>query len=124
MGYNNINVEEAQKRDVIITNTPGVLTNTVAEHTFGLLMALALRIPEADHFTRGGLYEGWAPLLFLGTDISGKTLGILGAGRIGSRVAHHGKHGYDMNVIYYDIKQNGTLKKKLARNLRKLLKKF
>ncbi len=106
VGFNNINVEEAKKRELVISNTPGVLTNTVAEHTFTLLLSIAHRVSEADRFTRAGRYTGWAPELLLGTDVSGKTLGILGAGRIGTRVAHHGKKGFDMNVIYYDIKQN------------------
>lgn len=111
VGYNHIDVEEAKKRDITITNTPGVLTNTVAEHTFALVMALSKRITEADSFTRAGKYEGWAPELFLGTDLKGKTFGILGAGRIGSRVAHHAKFGFDMNVIYYDVKRNENLEK-------------
>jgi lactate dehydrogenase-like 2-hydroxyacid dehydrogenase len=106
VGFNNIDVEEAKKRGVAITNTPGVLTETVAEHTFGLLLAIMLRIAEADRFTRGGNFKGWAPRLLLGTDLKGKTLGVLGAGRIGYRVAHHANKGFDMNVIYYDIKRN------------------
>lgn len=111
VGYNNINVEDAKSRGVLITNTPGVLTETVAEHTFALLLAIMLRIPEADRFTRAGKYKGWAPLLFLGTDLRGKTLGILGAGHIGQRVTHHGVRGFDMKVIYYDIKQNEEFEK-------------
>lgn len=106
VGFNNIDVTEAKERGVMITNTPGVLTETVAEHAFALILAMASRIVEADAFTRAGKYTGWAPMMFLGSDISHKTLGILGAGRIGSRVAHHGKHGFDMNIIYYDVKRN------------------
>ena len=106
VGFNNIDVKEAKKRGITITNTPGVLTNTVAEHTFAMMMAIMKRIPEADRFTRAGKYEGWAPELFLGTDLKGKTLGILGAGRIGQRVTHHAVQGFEMNVIYYDIKRN------------------
>ena len=111
VGYNNINVEDAKSRGVLITNTPGVLTETVAEHTFALLLAIMLRIPEADRFTRAGKYKGWAPLLFLGTDLRDKTLGILGAGHIGQRVAYHGVRGFDMRVIYYDIAQNKEFEK-------------
>jgi glyoxylate reductase len=111
VGYNNIDVEEAKKRGIMITNTPGVLTNTVAEHTFAMMMAIMKRIPEADRFTRAGKYEGWAPELFLGTDLKSKTLGILGAGRIGQRVTHHAVRGFEMNVIYYDIKRNEAFEK-------------
>jgi len=111
VGFNNIDVPEAKARGIMITNTPGVLTETVAEHTFALILAMASRIVEADTFTRAGKYTGWAPMMFLGTDVSHKTLGILGAGRIGSRVAHHGKHGFDMNVIYYDVKRNEEIEK-------------
>jgi len=118
VGFNNIDVAEAKKRGITVTNTPDVLTDTVAEHTFGLLMACALRIPEADRFTRAGKYEGWAPLLFLGTDISKKTLGILGAGRIGSRVASIGAHGYGMRVVYYDIKRNEAIEKETGAEFR------
>lgn len=106
VGFNNIDVPEAKQRGIMVTNTPGVLTETVAEHAFALILAMASRIVEGDVFTRAGKYTGWAPMMLLGTDISHKTLGILGAGRIGSRVAHHGKHGFDMNVIYYDVKRN------------------
>ena len=111
VGFNNIDVEEAKKRGIVITNTPGVLTDTVAEHTFALLMAIAHRVVEADRFTREGKYKGWAPELLLGTDIKGKTLGILGAGRIGSCVALQAKHGYDMKIAYYDIKPSEELEK-------------
>ena len=111
VGFNNIDVPEAKARGIMITNTPGVLTETVAEHTFALILAMASRIVEADTFTRAGKYTGWAPMMFLGSDVSHKTLGILGAGRIGSRVAHHGKHGFDMNVIYYDVKRNEEIEK-------------
>ncbi len=111
VGFNNIDVPEAKQRGIMITNTPGVLTETVAEHTFALILAMASRIVEADAFARAGKYTGWAPMMFLGSDISHKTLGILGAGRIGSRVAHHGKHGFDMNVIYYDVKRNEEIEK-------------
>lgn len=106
VGFDNIDVKEAQKRGIVITNTPEVLSDTVAEHTFSLMLAIAHRVVEADTFVRNGEYDGWAPKLLLGTDMSGKTLGIIGAGRIGSRVAYHGFKGFDMNVVYYDIKRN------------------
>ncbi len=106
VGYNNINLKEAKERGVTITNTPGVLTNTVAEHTIALILSITSRIAEADRFTRAGKYEGWAPMLFLGTDLKDKTLGILGAGRIGARVAHIASGGLGMKICYYDVKQN------------------
>ncbi len=111
VGYNNIDVEEAKRRGITITNTPGVLTETVAEHTVALMLSITSRIAEGDRFTRAGKYDGWAPLLLLGTDLKGKTLGILGAGRIGQRVAHIASHGLGMNICYYDIKQNDEFEK-------------
>ncbi len=109
VGYNNIDVEEAGKRGIVVTNTPDVLTDTVAEHTMALILASTKRIVEADRFTRAGKYEGWAPMLLLGSDLKGKTLGVLGAGRIGAAVAHSAHHGFGMRIVYYDIKQNAEL---------------
>ncbi|MEK7541747.1 MAG: D-glycerate dehydrogenase [Patescibacteria group bacterium] len=106
VGFDNVDVKAAAERGVMITNTPGVLTDTVAEHTFALLLAIAHRIAESDRFTRAGRYHGWEPMLLLGTDVSKKTLGIVGLGRIGSRVAHHAVRGFDMRVLYYDVKRN------------------
>lgn len=111
VGFNNIDVAEAKKRGIMITNTPGALTNTVAEHTMALILAVALRIPEGDRLVRSGTWSGWGPMQLLGTDITGKTLGVLGAGRIGSRLAYHCQRGFDMNVIYYDVKRNETFEK-------------
>ncbi|MBI1957315.1 MAG: D-glycerate dehydrogenase [Candidatus Niyogibacteria bacterium] len=106
VGFDNIDLVAAAERNVMITNTPGVLTNTVAEHTFALMLAAAHRVVEADRFTRAGLYGGWAPMLLLGNDLSGKTVGIVGLGRIGSRVAYHAVKGFDAKVIYYDVARN------------------
>jgi glyoxylate reductase len=110
-GYNNINIEDAKKSGVTITNTPGVLTDTVAEYTLALMLAVAKRIPEADTFVREGKYDGWAPELFLGFDLKGKTLGIFGAGHIGYEVAMRAHHGFGMSIIYTDIRQNIELEK-------------
>ena len=82
------------------------MTETVAEHTFALMLAIAHRISESDRFTRAGKYIGWEPMLLLGNDVSKKVLGIVGLGRIGSRVAYHAKNGFDMRIIYYDVKRN------------------
>ena len=111
VGYNNIDVVEAKKRGIMATNTPGVLTDTVSDHAVGLLLAIAQRIVEADKYTRGGKYKAWGPKLFLGGDIKGKTLGIVGLGRIGFAVAERMMKGFDMKIIYYDIKRNEELEK-------------
>ncbi len=109
VGFNNIDVTEAQKRGIIITNTPDVLTESVAEHTVSMITALASRIVEGDRFMRAGKYDGWAPMMLLGTDIKDKILGILGTGRIGTRVAHMISRGFDAKVIYYDVVRNQKL---------------
>ncbi len=106
VGYDNIDVKAAKERGIIVTNTPDVLTETVAEHTFSLMLAIAHRVSEADRFSRAGKYKGWEPELLLGMDVSRKILGIVGLGRIGARVAHHGVKGFDMRAIYYDLKRN------------------
>ncbi|MCG2809362.1 MAG: D-glycerate dehydrogenase, partial [Candidatus Portnoybacteria bacterium] len=111
VGYNNIDVAEAKKRGVVVTNTPGVLTDTVADHAVGLILAVAQRIAEGDKYTREGKYKAWGPKLFLGGDIKGKTLGIVGLGRIGFAVAERLMKGFEMKVIYYDIKRNEELEK-------------
>ena len=101
VGYNNIDVEEATKRGLPVTNTPGVLTETTADFAWTLLMSTARRIVEADIFTREGKFEGWGPMMFLGHDIYQKTLGLIGLGRIGAAVARRAS-GFDMKVMYYD----------------------
>ena len=104
VGYDNIDVDEATKRGIVVTNTPGVLTETTADLAWALIMSVARRIVEADKFTRAGKYDGWAPMLFLGQDIYGKTLGIIGMGRIGQAVARRAK-GFNMKVLYNDIRR-------------------
>lgn len=100
VGFDNINVPEATKRGIIVTNTPSDEVNeAVAEHTWALVLALARRIVEADEATKHGAYKGWEPNIFLGTNLIGKTLGIVGMGRIGSMVARRAQ-GYKMNVLY------------------------
>jgi len=111
VGFDNINLNDAKEKGVPITNTPGVLTETVAEHTFSLILALAHRIAEGDKFTKGGKYTGWGPMLLLGNDVSHKTLGIIGLGRIGSRVAYHAVKGFDMKIFYYDVKRDENFEK-------------
>ncbi len=113
VGFGHIDLEAAKQRGVKITNTPGVLTDSVAEYAVGMICALTKRIPEADTFTRAGKYKGWAPTLLLGTDLKGKTLGLLGAGRIGSRVAEIMNKGFGMKIVYFDIKENDFVSNEL-----------
>ncbi len=100
VGFNNIDIKAAQKRGVVVTNTPDVLTAATADLTWALIMAVSKRIVEADRFVREGEFSGWQPQLFLGGDVSGKTLGIIGAGRIGRAVAQRAA-GFDMTVYYF-----------------------
>lgn len=109
VGFDNINLQDAAARHVFVTNTPGVLTDTVAEFTAALIFALTKRIPEADAYTREGHYTGWSPMLLLGSDLKGKTLGIVGCGRIGTRVSEIMAHGAGMHVAYYDVAQNDAI---------------
>lgn len=109
VGFNNIDVAAAHARGMVVTNTPDVLTATVAEHTVALILTAASRIAEGDRFIREGKFVGWDPLLLLGTDIKGKTLGLLGAGRIGSEVANILHKGFGMEVLYCDTKPNEML---------------
>lgn len=102
VGFDNINVKDAQVRNVLVTNTPDILTGSVADHAFGLMLAVGRRIVEADRFSRAGKYKGWQPFLLLGQDIGAKTLGIIGLGKIGSTLAKRAAKGFDMKVIYYD----------------------
>lgn len=111
VGIDNIDLKDAAARHVIITNTPEVLTESVAEHAIALMFAIARRIVEADQYMRDGKYVGWQPLLFLGNDLLGKTLGLVGLGRIGAAVAKRMHDGFEMNIIYYDVKRNEELEK-------------
>ena len=110
-GFENIDIAEAKRRGITVTNAPAALTSeAVAEHTIALMLALAARIVEADEFVRHGKYKGWQPMNFIGTDIMGKTLGLVGAGRIGERVAYYCK-GLGMKIIYNDVMRNDKLEK-------------
>ena len=114
VGFDNVDLVATKDRNLMVTNTPGVLTNTVAEHTFALMLSISHRIAEADRFSRAGKYTAWGPQLLLGTDLSGKTLGVVGLGRIGSRVAYHGAKGFDMKIIYTDPKPNPDFEKEFG----------
>lgn len=106
VGFDNIDIEAAKARNILVTNTPGVLTEAVAEHTFALLMAAARRIVEADKFTREGKYKQWEPFGFIGPQVWGKIIGIIGLGRIGSWVGEIAFNGFRMKILYYDVKRN------------------
>ncbi|MEK7641551.1 MAG: D-glycerate dehydrogenase [Patescibacteria group bacterium] len=108
-GYDNIDVAEAKKRGIQAANTPGNYAYTIAEHTLALMLGLTTRIVEGDDFVRAGKYKGWSPMNLVGTDLQGKVLGLIGAGRIGERVAHHCYRGFDMEIVYHDLNRNETL---------------
>ena len=101
VGYNNIDVAAAKRRGVVVTNTPDVLTETTADFAWALLMAAARRVVEADRYARSGGWTTWKWDLLWGQDIHGKTIGILGFGRIGRAVARRAR-GFDMRVLYHD----------------------
>ncbi len=111
VGTDNIDLKYAATKNILISNTPDVLTNSVAEHAFALILSISKRIVEADDFMRTGKYKGWEPKLLLGSDVYGKTLGIVGLGRIGARVAHFAINGFGMRVLYYDPKRNENFEK-------------
>lgn len=99
VGFDNIDVAAATRRGILVTNTPGVLTDATADFAWALLFAVTRRIVEADAFTRALKYKGWGPMMYLGGDITGRTLGIVGAGRIGQAVALKSR-GFNMPVLY------------------------
>jgi glyoxylate reductase len=104
VGYNNIDIAAAQRRGVVVTNTPDVLTETTADFAWALLMAAARRVLEADRFVRSGQWARWQWDLLWGADIHGKTLGVVGFGRIGRAVARRAL-GFNMHVLYQDAVQ-------------------
>lgn len=101
VGYDNIDVPAATARRIVVTNTPEVLTETTADFAWTLLMAIARRVVEADQYVRAGKFTRWELMLFVGGDVHGRTLGILGFGRIGKAVARRA-HGFNMRILYHD----------------------
>ena len=99
VGYDNVDVPAASARGVAVSNTPGVLSETTAEHTLALILALTRRVVEADAYVRAGRWTGWSPQLLLGTGLTGKTLGILGLGRIGRAVARRAR-AFGLELLY------------------------
>jgi glyoxylate reductase len=103
VGFDNIDLQEATKRGIYVTNTPEVLTDTTADFSWTLLMAVARRVVEADKYVRSGKWKvGWHPDMMTGRDVHGATIGIVGAGRIGYAMAKRAT-GFDMKILYYDV---------------------
>jgi len=114
VGYENIDIEAARRRGVLVTNTPDVLTESTADLTFGLLLAAARRIAEGDAAVRADAFPAWGldqPLL--GLDVHGKTLGVVGMGRIGAAVARRGRLGFGMQILYSDRSGHETAEREL-----------
>ncbi len=113
VGYNNIDLQAAQAKGIVVTNTPDVLTAATADLTWALILAVSKRIPESERYLRAGLFTGWRPKLMLGGDVTGKTIGIIGAGRIGQAVARRAV-GFDMRVLYHSRNQNTDFESSVA----------
>lgn len=108
VGYDNIKIADAHQRSILVTNTPDVLTDAVADHAMALMLSAAHRVVEADRFSRAGKFTGWQPFLLLGQDVYGKTLGVIGMGRIGSALARRAAKGFGMKVLYFDRGQSNA----------------
>ena len=104
VGFDNIDVAACARRGIPVGNTPGVLTETTADLAWALLMAAARRLPEGDRYVRDGNWKTWGPLLLLGPDVHGATIGIVGFGRIGQAVARRAQ-GFGMEILYHDVQE-------------------
>ncbi|MCX8012777.1 MAG: D-glycerate dehydrogenase [Rectinema sp.] len=113
VGFDNMDVEEATRRKIPLSNTPGVLTHATADMAWALLFAAARRVVESDAVMRSGAWKGWGPLQFIGQDVTGATLGVVGAGRIGHAFAMKSR-GFDMRVLYCDERPNEELERALG----------
>ena len=111
VGFDNIDIAAAKKYNIPASNTPGDYSGAVAEHAMALIMNLSKRVLEGDKFVRAGKYKFWDPLLLLGNDLKGKTLGIIGTGRIGSALVQIAAQGFGMDIIYYDVVRNEQIEK-------------
>ncbi len=114
VGFDNVDVEGARERGIWVTNTPGVLDGATADLAFGLLLAAARRLPEAERYLRAGRYRRWGPLLLTGQEVHGRLLGILGMGRIGEAVARRGRLGFGMDILYTDELDRPGVERELA----------
>ena len=108
VGFDNIVVPECTKRGIPVGNTPGVLTDTTADMAWALLMSGARRVVEAMDYVRAGKWKTWGPMLLMGQDVYGATLGVIGLGRIGAAVAKRAM-GFDMRILYYDVRRREDL---------------
>lgn len=111
VGYNNIDIAAAQRRGIVVTNTPGVLTDATADIAFALLLACARRITEGDRWMRTHTFDGWSPMQMLGLDLVGATLGIIGAGRIGRALAQRCRGAWGMEILYHGRRRNDAFEK-------------
>ena len=114
VGFNNVDVDAATRHGIPVGNTPGVLTETTAQMAVALTFAAARRVGEAERFLRKGRYKGWLPSLFMGNLLWRKTVGVIGAGRIGAAYAHMMVEGHKMNLVYCDPYQNEDLEDYVA----------
>jgi hydroxypyruvate reductase 1 len=114
VGFNNVDVPAATACGIPVGNTPGVLTETTAEMAVALTFAAARRVGEAERFLRAGRYRGWLPTLFMGELLRGRTVGVIGAGRIGEAYARMMVEGHKMHVVYYDLHPNPGLEEYVA----------
>ncbi|MBN2539698.1 MAG: D-glycerate dehydrogenase [Deltaproteobacteria bacterium] len=114
VGYNNLDIGAATRHGICVGNTPGVLTETTAEMAVALTFSAARRVVEADRFMREGRYHGWLPTLLLGELLYGKTVGVIGAGRIGAAYARMMVEGHRMDLVYYDLYRNSNLEEDIA----------
>lgn len=105
VGFDNIDVLAANKKGIIVTNTPGVASESVAEFTIAFILACSKKLIEADKYVRQGKYTSWDPNVFLSSQVWGKTIGIIGLGKIGMFVGHIAHDGFNMNVLYHDIQR-------------------
>ena len=113
VGFDNIDLDAAKERNVVVTNTPEVLSETTADTAFMLLMAAARRLGEAERMLRAGGWDAWGPMQLLGPDVWGKKLGIVGFGRIGQALARRAS-GFDMEVVYHDMRRNEEAERDLG----------
>ncbi|HVH30568.1 MAG TPA: D-glycerate dehydrogenase [bacterium] len=113
VGFDNVDIPAATKRGIVVTHTPDVLTETVADFALCLMLAAARRLVEADRYTRDGKWKTWEPLLLAGQDIHHATLGLIGVGRIGAAVARRAQ-GFGMQVVYYDVVRREDLERTLS----------
>ncbi|HEV3021103.1 MAG TPA: D-glycerate dehydrogenase, partial [Pirellulales bacterium] len=117
VGFNNLDVPAATHRGVCVGNTPGVLTDATADMAFALLIAAARRIVEGQQYTLSGRWKTWEPLGHIGQDLAGRALGVVGMGRIGTALARRCQRGWEMRVLYHDVRPNADAERELGAKL-------